>query len=152
MRDQLKVLESRPHRLSWDFLPPLETDPSLGMQAQGPTAGSARPLEEGLVLRAGVDILLGEACWALETDCPVGQKQRVAGGGQREGGGRGRKCLLRAVCRVQTGGVCPLGAQENNAGSSHSPPVGLQKAGRGRGCDHGAAGGVGCRGEAGPQA
>lgn len=31
---------------------PLETDPSLGMWAEGPTAKLARPLEEGLVLRA----------------------------------------------------------------------------------------------------
>lgn len=52
VREQLQALETRPHGLSWDFLPPLETDPSMGMQAEGPTPRSARPSEEGLVPRA----------------------------------------------------------------------------------------------------
>lgn len=51
LREQLKALETRTHRLSWDFLPPLETDPSMGMWAEGPTPRSARPAEECLVSR-----------------------------------------------------------------------------------------------------
>lgn len=57
-----------------------------------PQPGTAS-LEEGLACRARGDTLLRGASWTLETDCPLGQKLGVAGGGrQREEEGDGSMC------------------------------------------------------------
>lgn len=62
--------------------------------------------------RAKGGVFLREAHGALETDCPLGQKLGVAGGGWQtaeEGGGAALSCLQR----LDTG-IHPFVAQENS--------------------------------------